>query len=132
LPNFYDSIAVIEGIGSTTGLFSSLDHQLGLSHGQTLVCVREHGTIIYGDQSCILVNRVPEIKSRSISIHPNPTSGIIQFSDQVAFEVFDPTGRIIHSGRSNTTDLSNHPSGIYFIRTLRDGKWSHHKVILEK
>ena len=134
LMNYFadDTLAIIEGIGSTSGLFSLLDLQVGLSHFQRLICVREYGEIIFGDGSCMLVNSVPERVASPIRVHPNPSTGIIHFSDQLAFEVFDPTGRMMRSGRSTTTDLSDHPSGIYFVRTLHDGQWSHHKVILEK
>ena len=130
-----DTTAIIEGIGSTSGLFNPFSDRAGISHFLELSCVAENGESIYtseGSPSCFLTNNISEEDSDRSSIHPNPSTGIIHFSDQLAFDVFDPTGRMIQSGRSTTTDLSDHPSGIYFVRTLHDGQWSHHKVIIEK
>lgn len=94
--------------------------------------MREQGQVIYGDEFCMLVNSVFETNTPSVGIHPNPTTGIIHFPDKVTYEIFDATGKMIRSGRSNTADITGNPSGLYFLRTLHEDHWSHHKVILEK
>lgn len=126
-----DSTAIIEGIGSTTGLFNSLDHQIGLSHFVNLNCVSEQGETIYSDGSCWFATEIGEMDGSSFTLHPNPTTGIINFSDQVVYEIFDATGRFITSGRSSTADLSAEPQGLYLIRISDGGRRSHHRVILE-
>jgi hypothetical protein len=132
LEGWTDTVYVIEGIGSTTGLFSQLQYGMGLSHSQSLICVREQGEIVYGEASCMLVTSIPEKQVRAISLHPNPTTGIINFSDQVNYEIFDATGRFIISGRSSTADLSSEPPGLYLIRISDGVGRSHHRVILER
>jgi hypothetical protein len=126
-----DPIFVIEGIGSSSGLFKPFTYQLGLSHFIELTCVREQDEVIFGEASCMLVNDIFENNIFPIIIHPNPTTGIINFSDQLTYEIFDATGRFITSGRATTADLTAEPSGLYLIRVSDDTMRSYHRVVLE-
>lgn len=51
-----------------------------------------------------------------LAIYPNPTKGLIHFSKNIEFEIFDFLGNRIQVGNSNYANLSSHSSGLYFIR----------------
>jgi hypothetical protein len=75
---------------------------------------------------------IDEIANNSFSIFPNPavneinvkTNGTIQ-----NLELFNTSGQIILSSTSSKIDLSNTPSGVYFVKALIDGETSIQKVI---
>lgn len=57
--------------------------------------------------------------SKTLSVSPNPTTGLITINGivkPIAFKVFNLTGDVIQEGQTNETiDLSEFPKGIYFI-----------------
>ena len=61
-----------------------------------------------------------EITNTEIGISPNPTTGLIQWSNVVAddVQVFDYTGRMVQrSANSGTSiDLSGQPAGLYILQ----------------
>lgn len=64
-------------------------------------------------------DNVEALSEGSISIYPNPSSGIINISteeDMISVEVFDITGKRMAVYRSRTIDLSNLPNGLYNLR----------------
>lgn len=70
-------------------------------------------------------DNVEALSEGSISIYPNPSSGIINISteeDMISVEVFDITGKRMAVYRSRTIDLSNLPNGLYNLRISTAGK----------
>jgi PKD repeat protein len=80
----------------------------------------------------------------SLQIFPNPGTGIFNFkidnpsSQPVILEIFNSNGQAvlkqnyeIRSGMSESSfDLTGHPSGIYIVRFISNGRVIHEKVIL--
>lgn len=70
-------------------------------------------------------DNVEALSEGSISIYPNPSSGIINISteeDVISVEVFDITGKRMAVYRSRTIDLSSLPNGLYNLRISTAGK----------
>ena len=70
-------------------------------------------------------DNVEALSEGSISIYPNPSSGIININteeDVISVEVFDITGKRMAVYRSRTIDLSNLPNGLYNLRISTAGK----------
>jgi Secretion system C-terminal sorting domain len=66
--------------------------------------------------------------SAILGVHPNPTSGSIQFtlSKNALVELCDHTGRVVASGKMqagiNRMHLENYASGVYFLRANGESK----------
>lgn len=70
-------------------------------------------------------DNVEALSEGSISIYPNPSSGIINISteeDVISVEVFDITGKRMAVYRSRTIDLSSLPNSLYNLRISTAGK----------
>ena len=54
----------------------------------------------------------------NFSIYPNPTTGIVHLStnSDAEIQVFNVQGELLITTTSSKIDLSEHPSGIYFIQ----------------
>jgi hypothetical protein len=101
-----------------------------------------------GLQNTLVVNVSPtsglnEINaSNKIIIYPNPTTGMVNISSYQAIEtieVFDVTGKLVHSHRNDThqkhieLDLSAFGNGIYFIQTHnQNAEKTLNKVVISK
>lgn len=67
---------------------------------------------------------------RDVRLSPNPTTGrvaVYSLESVCAFEVFDPSGRIVLEGENNgaqfTIDISSLAPGVYFLRLIdREGR----------
>ncbi len=86
----------------------------------------------------IQINR----KEESIQLYPNPTSGIVNISGTeniVSWEVYNSVGATYNKSNSSakqsetfSVNLSDYPSGLYFIRiTLKNGEQLIKKIIKE-
>jgi Secretion system C-terminal sorting domain/Carbohydrate binding domain len=70
----------------------------------------------------------------SVSVEPNPTTGLIQLKNADAFEsldVYDLNGRIVRqfSNNANQLDISDLPKGVYQITIKAKGTMSFAKVV---
>lgn len=79
------------------------------------------------------------IAADPIKVFPNPTSGLISFSNlpntELYIDLFDITGRKLNSYRnSGTLDLNQFANGIYFLNiTDSKGAWQQKaKIVLER
>jgi hypothetical protein len=75
------------------------------------------------------------VSDQQISIYPNPSSGLIHFSQSVRLlQLVSADGRLLASPNKpvNNIDLSPYPKGIYFVR-IEDTKGliQHQKIVLE-
>ena len=76
----------------------------------------------------------------NIQVYPNPACDLLTIGfDQTmqdnvfSVEVTDVTGRRMYSentsGLQSTIDVSQWPSGVYFIRIKQDGAWGTYKFV---
>lgn len=60
--------------------------------------------------------------STSFSIYPNPSqTGIFNISEAINFVVVDLYGKTVLRGQGNSVDLTNSPSGIYYVKDIHSG-----------
>ena len=81
-----------------------------------------------------------EMESNLLKFYPNPTSGLInlefnRMSEKgVLIEVYNPLGQIILktlvNSNTNLLNLSNYPSGTYYIKTISESGTHTEKIIL--
>ena len=110
---------LIDGVGSNYALLDVLSY---FEAGSNLVCYGENGIPLYPEASnCDFTVGQIEWEAESISISPNPSSGIFNLDIQQPFryQVFDLFGKLAQEGNGlgqSTIDLSSEPSGIYLFR----------------
>ena len=81
-----------------------------------------------------------EMKSNSLKLYPNPTTGLITLEfnhiseEGEIIEVYNPLGQIILktqiNSQTNLLNLSNYPSGTYYIKTISENGTHTEKIIL--
>ena len=83
---------------------------------------------------------VKDISTDNIKVYPNPTSGLIEISlndpleSDYKIEVFDLNHIILtiekqKNEKTTQIDLSNYPSGIYFIKISSKNKFYHFRIV---
>lgn len=124
-------VHIIEGIGSTSGLFGFLCPPF--EFGSSLLCFIHDGMTVYPDTTtqCILVGN-PEKDSPQFSIYPNPLTqqgriSLDRWYDSVRLRMFALDGREISSYEYRHTnelhiDRANLVPGIYILSLELDGK----------
>ena len=67
------------------------------------------------------------------TLYPNPTSGKLHFSEQVAeFRLYSVEGRLLETQENvRSVDLMVRPSGMYFAEVIRDGRSVRWRVVRE-
>jgi hypothetical protein len=78
-----------------------------------------------------------EENKQEVEVVPNPTEGVIEvkttgLQENVKFELFDISGRMIYSGSENRIDFSKEPVGVYYLRTSGTDYVNTKKIILTK
>ena len=68
-----------------------------------------------------------------VALDPNPTSGKLHFSEQVAeFRLYGIEGRLPETLKNvRSVDLMVRPSGLYFVEVVRDGRSLRWRVVRE-
>ncbi|MNY55389.1 hypothetical protein D3C86_1913630 [compost metagenome] len=74
---------------------------------------------------CDLGVALPEENSNKIKVYPNPSTGIFQLSKELEWTVFSALGAKIKQGSGNLIDISEHASGVYFLKTNEANKAIH-------
>ena len=133
--------ALIEGIGSTTGLTEYI--YVPFESGSWLNCFWQNGTKVYGNlwTLCSFTTGLVEDEGykEGIVISPNPSTGIFtfNFTEQFQFSVHDIFGREVYQSfghpisQSTTLDLSSYPKGIYFVKLKINEGIVSRKIILQ-
>lgn len=71
----------------------------------------------------------------SVSVYPNPTTGVITVNSPVAVEaitVVDVNGsQILSASKTNSVDLSNQSSGLYFVKVQTENGTTTKKVMVK-
>ncbi|HEY6144447.1 MAG TPA: T9SS type A sorting domain-containing protein [Flavobacterium sp.] len=74
------------------------------------------------------------LASNSVSVSPNPTSGIVTINSTVAVKaitVYDANGKQVSASKTNTVDLSNQAKGIYFAQVQTENGSTTKKIVVE-
>jgi len=120
-------VAIIEGIGSTFGLLSTLEEGDGMGDGTfcTLNCVSINSNPVYPDTSTVCVPIITAIRNynntASFSIYPNPSADniTIESPQQSTIEIYNIQGQLIETLAANNNtlniDVSAFPNGIYIL-----------------
>ena len=103
------------------------------ANGSYAVEVTQNGCV--DTSTCEQVNNVGinEINS-SITLHPNPTTGILELqgiSSSFKVDVYDYAGKCLNSTSRSTIDLSDYPSGIYLLKVAYGDKTEELRVVKE-
>ena len=103
------------------------------ANGSYAVEVTQNGCV--DTSACEQVNNVGinEINS-NITLHPNPTTGIVELqgiNGSFKVDVYDYAGKYLQSTSRSTIDLSNYPSGIYFLKVAYGDKTEELRVVKE-
>jgi len=76
-------------------------------------------------QSLDKISAISELTKTDFTIFPNPTTGLIQFfgyNDILSVEIISPNGIMINKFQvKETIDLTDLPSGTYFLKIISKG-----------
>lgn len=118
-----------EGIGSDMGLlFSGWFYATG-GYYQAL-CFHQNGELLWQNEyyGTCMVDAVDEMDVSTISLYPNPASGVTHIEGVEAAEVqaYNALGQLVKTVRgSNEVDVSGLPEGLYLLR-ITDGHGMNH------
>jgi len=73
--------------------------------------------IAYMVHNCSLGVENPNGESNKIIVFPNPSTGIFHLSKELEWTVYSPLGTKVKQGKGNLISISEHPTGIYFVKT---------------
>jgi len=130
-----------EGIGSLNGLLNNYG-SIGLVGGsEELLCVQNNDETIYHNprfEECYIPAHLPTNYMHSISIYPNPTSGMFHISTDGKngrADIYDSLGRKVTSieslGDGAEVDLPGYGKGVFLVVFYIDGRTYEKKVIVE-
>ncbi len=74
------------------------------------------------------------LASDSVSVSPNPTSGLVTVNSASAVKavtVYDATGKQVSASNTNTVDLSNQAKGIYLVQVQTESGSTTKKIVVE-
>lgn len=74
------------------------------------------------------------LASDSVSVSPNPTSGLVTVNSTSAVQaitVYDAAGKQVSASKTNTVDLSNQAKGIYLVQVQTENGSTTKKVVVE-
>jgi len=141
--NVFYSIYEAKYDGSGPGLYSLMSNNIdtlatiSLSGSFENYCYYVSATssasnfIMESNRVCISLVGIDESSVNKISIHPNPTSGLIQvqLDDSFDYEVYDLTGKLLakDSGKEQI-DISKLPAGTYTVIISTEHRYSNHIV----
>jgi glucose/arabinose dehydrogenase/PKD repeat protein len=121
--NFGDGAqpATVTGVGPHSVVFSTEG-----TKEVSLTVTNANGSntkeVSYMVHNCNLGVEIPDEESNKIILFPNPSPGIFHLSKEVEWTVFSPLGIKIKQGSGNLISISEHASGIYFIKTNKTSK----------
>jgi thiol-disulfide isomerase/thioredoxin len=79
------------------------------------VGVRGQRSVLNAEQiDLVVVEGVYEVDN-SFFVFPNPTTGIVNFSDIIEYEIYSPQGKLLLKGVGRRADLSELPTGMYIL-----------------
>lgn len=108
---YYDAIRVKEDYGD-----NEIDYQWYILNPLMAVAIYDHNlNRLYHFGAAQSTGTGDEIMPNAISVYPNPTKGIINFSVRTNVQLTTMTGQVVaNMSNVNNLDMSNVPAGIYF------------------
>ncbi|WP_337965310.1 PQQ-dependent sugar dehydrogenase [uncultured Flavobacterium sp.] len=73
--------------------------------------------VAYMVHNCNLGIENPNQESNKIIVFPNPSTGIFHLSKELEWTVYSASGTKIKQGSGSVISISEHPTGIYFVKT---------------
>ena len=122
----------IEGVGSLAGVTHRYDPNLVGSYFSHLQCYFEEGNLNWTDGECW--DDTEENLSENISLHPNPTHGMVYVDAEnlQKVEVLNLYGQMVQCQESSAIDLFGLSAGVYVVRIMDgEGHVEVHKVVKE-
>ena len=120
--NFGDGAqpATVTGVGPHSVTYSSEG-----TKEVSLTVTNENGSntkeISYMIHDCTMGTELPDA-IKTIKVFPNPSTGIFHVSKEIEWTVFSPLGIRIKNGLGDMIDISEHASGVYFIKVGESSK----------
>ncbi len=103
------------------------------ANGSYAVEVTQNGCV--DTSACEQVNNVGiNENNSSITIHPNPTTGLVELqgiNGSFKVDVYDYAGKYLKSTSRSTIDLSDYPSGIYLLKVAYGDNTEELRVVKE-
>ncbi len=78
--------------------------------------------VVYMVHNCNLGVEIPNQDSNKVIVYPNPSSGVYHLSKEMNWKIYSPLGTKIKEGTGNLINISEHASGIYFIKNNENSK----------
>jgi hypothetical protein len=111
---------------------------LGYSDGIT-PNVTDAGLKIFKNAALILTGQSLGVNkntlaSDSVSVSPNPTSGVVTVNSASALKgitVYDAAGKKVSASKTNTVDLSNQAKGVYLVQVQTENGSTTKKIVVE-
>jgi len=82
-------------------------------------------TISYMVHNCTAGIELPGEISKKMTVYPNPSTGVFHLSEELDWSIFSTLGVKIKSGSGNVIDITDHASGVYFVKTNKNTKAIH-------
>jgi len=73
--------------------------------------------VAYMVHNCNLGIENPNEESNKIIVFPNPSTGIFHLSKEMEWTIYSASGTKIKQGNGSVISISEHPTGIYFVKT---------------
>lgn len=129
--------AIVAGTGGAvylTGYFEGTNMQFGSTN---LLNTNSSTWDVYWTKLSQGANGIDEnTLNQNLFFYPNPSAGVLKISNKAGYvlQITDVNGKIIYekpiSGFNETIDLTNQPSGIYFLRAISPNKVQTEKLII--
>ena len=145
-PSFSAPKFIIEGIGSSSGMYLPMLDAIGA--GTWLTCVLDHNISLlsYIQYSSFMtcsqmVSVYENVGEFNVSLKPNPSYGLVtidhSYPKGLRINVYEPYGRLIYSEYSDQMsvliDLSMYNPGIYFVELAgQDQRICLNKIVIMK
>ena len=134
---FSGSTYLIEGIGDQAGVFREIDCMYEIPYSYiSYVCYNSNPAFCI-PSGLTTINGLESISSE-ISISPNPSSGIFTLqstAEITTIEIYNVLGEEVYKSevksQKEEINLSNQPSGIYFVKVITDEKVYSRKIIID-
>lgn len=139
---YYGPYSIIEGIGSTNGLFESAGYSSVNYSSTYLMCYQDGGNPLYPfpndpDQCASLISSIDDLNDlQAFNIYPNPCSGSLSIENitvETKLDVFNLYGSLVMQDilyQDTQLDLSQLEKGMYVIRITDKDTFYRYKILL--
>ena len=127
-----DAVVTLSGSTLTllaTGMVTVTASQAGGDIGGTIYATATETQVITISSTVLGIEEAAD----GFVLYPNPTSGKLHFSEQVAeFRLYGIEGRLLETQENvRSVDLTARPAGLYFAEVVRDGRSVRYRILRE-